>query len=137
MPESGSRRSLQAAAERCGCELVLALAEIHETWECMEPGWDEPWRGRNRRWRRDEDDEWSENDAATDDPDAYELGDRRDHAGPLGRPGRGGGPADRLAGLIRCQGTGLFEREARARRSWQSYLARLRRLRRIGAGRRP
>ena len=67
--------ALRAAAERCGCELVLALAEIHETWDCMEPGWDEPWRGRNRHWERDEDDEWSENDAATHNPDAYELGD--------------------------------------------------------------
>ena len=64
--------ALRAAAERCGCELVLALAEIHETWSCMEPGWDEPWQGRHRSWERDEDDEWSE-DAAADDPDAYEL----------------------------------------------------------------
>jgi 2-oxoglutarate-Fe(II)-dependent oxygenase superfamily protein len=72
--------ALKAAAERCGCELVLALADVHETWSCMEPGWDEPWRGRHRSWRfdEDEDDEEPRDDAGdgdAGDADAYELGD--------------------------------------------------------------
>jgi 2OG-Fe(II) oxygenase superfamily len=69
---------LQAAAERAGCETVLALAEVQETWDCMEPGWDERfYGGRHRHWERDEDDEWTDDDEppALDDPDAYELGD--------------------------------------------------------------
>ncbi|MDP9120100.1 MAG: 2OG-Fe(II) oxygenase, partial [Acidobacteriota bacterium] len=44
---------LRAAAERAGCEMVLALAEVHETWSCMEEDWYEPFY-RRRRWARDE-----------------------------------------------------------------------------------
>jgi 2OG-Fe(II) oxygenase superfamily len=65
--------ALRAAAERCGCELVLALADIHEIWSCMEPGWDEPSRGRHRSWGSDEDDDDEELSDDCDDPDAYEL----------------------------------------------------------------
>ena len=69
--------ALQAAAERCGCEMVLALADVHETWSCMEPGWDQPWRGRHRSWGVDEDEEDNDDESGDDldDPDAYELGD--------------------------------------------------------------
>lgn len=67
-------QALRAAAERAGCELVLALAEVHETWSCFEPGWDEPWSGRHRSWERHGDD-WVEDDPATDDPDGYDLVD--------------------------------------------------------------
>ena len=67
--------ALRAAAERCGCELVLALADVHETWSCMEQDWDEPWGGRHRHWERDEDDEWHEDDPPADGPDTYELVD--------------------------------------------------------------
>lgn len=68
--------ALRAAAEECDCELVLALAEVHEKWGCFEPGWDDHCYGRHRRWQRDEDDEWlAEDDPPVDDPNAYELGE--------------------------------------------------------------
>ncbi|MCP3961997.1 MAG: 2OG-Fe(II) oxygenase [bacterium] len=70
--------ALRAAAERCDCELVLALTEIHETWSCMEPGWNDRWYGRHRSWQRDGGDEWYDDDPPAppvDDPDAYELED--------------------------------------------------------------
>ena len=41
----------------------------------MEPGWDEPWRGRHRSWGFDEDEDDEEPGDDVDDPDAYELGD--------------------------------------------------------------
>jgi hypothetical protein len=66
--------ALAAAAERAGCEMALALAEIHETWDCMEPEWQRPRYGRRRRWERGDDD-W---ELPRDDPDAYELGERID-----------------------------------------------------------
>lgn len=68
--------ALQAAAERADCEMVLALADIHETWSCMEEDWYEPWYGRRRHWERDEDDEWYEEDEPPPQgPDRYELVD--------------------------------------------------------------
>ena len=72
--------ALRAAAERYGCESVLALAEVHEIWGCMEPGWNRPKYGRHRRWARDEDDEWYADHEAppVDDPDAYDLEDLHD-----------------------------------------------------------
>ena len=68
--------ALRTAAERTGCDVVLALAEVHETWSAFEPGWNDHRYGReNRHWVRDEDDEWALDDEppAADDPDAYEL----------------------------------------------------------------
>lgn len=67
--------AIRAAAERADCEVVLALAEVHESWTCFEPGWDEPRYGRHRRWERDEDDEWAADYEvpSIDDPDAYDL----------------------------------------------------------------
>ncbi|HSL83907.1 MAG TPA: 2OG-Fe(II) oxygenase, partial [Thermoanaerobaculia bacterium] len=67
--------ALRSAAERAGCEVFLALAEVHETWNCFEPGWDEPRYGRRRSWSRDEDDEWEAEYElpSADDPDAYDL----------------------------------------------------------------
>jgi predicted 2-oxoglutarate/Fe(II)-dependent dioxygenase YbiX len=66
---------LQAAAERAGCEVLLALAEIQETWESYEEGWDEPWQREGYRWERDEDDEWYEVDEPPPaaGPDRYDL----------------------------------------------------------------
>lgn len=68
---------LLAAAERADCEVVLALADVHEIWSCFEAdrvgrrgrGW------TGRRWRHDDDsdDEWSDDDP--DDADRYELDD--------------------------------------------------------------
>ena len=71
--------ALRTAAEQAGCEMVLALAEIHETWSCMDDGWDERWYARSRSWRRGEDDEWyADDDPPADDPDQYMLVDLQD-----------------------------------------------------------
>jgi hypothetical protein len=73
--------ALRAAAERAGCEMVLALAEVQETWDCMEEDWYRPRYGRRHRWERDEDDEWQADDEPpADDPDGYTLGDLQDRS---------------------------------------------------------
>lgn len=79
--------ALRAAAEQAGCEALLALAEVHESWSCFEPGWDEPRYGRHRRWERDEDDEWAADYElpSADDPDAYDLQDLIDSGITLDR----------------------------------------------------
>jgi 2OG-Fe(II) oxygenase superfamily len=75
---------LRAAAEEAGCEVVLALADVHETWSAFEPDHDSWGRGSGRRrWddhepeEEDEDDWFGENtsfDAAgASDFDKYEL----------------------------------------------------------------
>ena len=52
---------LQTAAERLDCEVFLAQADVHETWECeSDPDW---YRSRGRSWR----DSWDDFD--DDDPD--------------------------------------------------------------------
>jgi len=57
-------RALDAATRASDCEIVLALADVHESWSASEP--DEPY-GRGRyRYDDDEDDE-------DGDPEAYEL----------------------------------------------------------------
>jgi predicted 2-oxoglutarate/Fe(II)-dependent dioxygenase YbiX len=57
---------LRAAADRSGCETVLALTDIQETWSAVEP---EPRYGyRHRDEHLDDEDESGEAD-----PDAYEL----------------------------------------------------------------
>lgn len=65
---------------------MLALAEVHETWDC-EDAWDEPRYGRRRSWARDDDDEWYEDDdpPPPDDPDAYRLVDLLDWSITLDR----------------------------------------------------
>jgi predicted 2-oxoglutarate/Fe(II)-dependent dioxygenase YbiX len=70
--------ALRAASEQADCEIVLALANVHETWGCDED-WDPPWYTRGRRWERDEDDDWiSDDEPAADDPDRYTLIDLHD-----------------------------------------------------------
>jgi predicted 2-oxoglutarate/Fe(II)-dependent dioxygenase YbiX len=73
---SDARRAaaLGAAAARADCDIVLALADIHETWSCFEPEWDGPWHGRSRyrRWDNWDDEDGSGPEAPTD-PDGYEL----------------------------------------------------------------
>lgn len=68
-------RLLQAAAEQAGCETVLALAEIKETWDAIPAG--ESWAGG---WY---DDEFEDPD---DDPDdgAYDLNELIDDEIALG-----------------------------------------------------
>lgn len=63
---------LLAAAERSGCEIVLALADVHETWSCFEPDWSGGWRARRRYGRWDEDDEGDGRNGATGS-EGYEL----------------------------------------------------------------
>ncbi len=66
--------ALAAAAERYDCERVLALAEVQETWHCIDSNWGDHRYGHHRGWRRNEDDEWYEDDPpAANDPDRYEL----------------------------------------------------------------
>ncbi|MGH9282529.1 MAG: 2OG-Fe(II) oxygenase, partial [Acidimicrobiales bacterium] len=67
---------LLAAGERAGCEVVLALAEVHETWSCFEDEWDGR-RGWYRARRRHADDE-PDGEGWDDEPDdaaGYELED--------------------------------------------------------------
>ena len=72
-------RLLQAAAERAGCETVLALAEIKETWDAIPTG--ESW---SPGWYDDECD--SPEDDPDDDPDdgAYDLNELIDDEITLG-----------------------------------------------------
>lgn len=68
---SDARRAavLRAAAARADCEVALALADVHETWSCLDPEWDAPSYGRSRGgwWDDDLDDE------EPSGPDDYEL----------------------------------------------------------------
>lgn len=68
--------ALRAAAERADSEMALALAEVHETWDCWDEEWDDSRFARSRRWERDEDDEWYTDYTPPDDiPDRYTLVD--------------------------------------------------------------
>jgi hypothetical protein len=61
--------ALRQAAARAGCEVVLALADVHETWSCFETGWDRDRYSRGyRRWDEDDDEEDDIHDG-----DDYEL----------------------------------------------------------------
>lgn len=71
--------ALRAAATSADCDIVLALADVHETWSCFEPEPAGPWYARPRygRWD-DSDDDLDDEDAWTGgedstEPDGYEL----------------------------------------------------------------
>ncbi len=65
--------ALRGAAERAGCDVALALAEVHETWSCEEEGWDAPRSWRRRSWDDDEDDAWDDGeDAEPGESEEYE-----------------------------------------------------------------
>jgi 2OG-Fe(II) oxygenase superfamily len=67
--------SLLAAAEQAGCEAALALAEIHETWQCLESDWEGPFASRGS-WDFDEDDDEEDEDDLEPGPaETYELTD--------------------------------------------------------------
>ncbi len=72
--------ALRAAAERAGCDTVLALAEVHETWGCEEEGWDDPGSWRRRSFSGDdEDDAWdADEDSGPVDAEEYTLTDLQD-----------------------------------------------------------
>jgi len=62
---------LREAALRAGCDAVLALAKVHETWSTSPSEFDDPWSRRRRYGARSEWDD-DEEDAEPDDDD-YEL----------------------------------------------------------------
>ncbi len=61
---------LDAAAERAGCEVVLGLADVHETWTAYEP--EDYGRSGYGRWD-DSDDDLDSFDDETGDYDLHEL----------------------------------------------------------------
>ncbi len=76
---------LREAAERASCEIVLALAKVHEVWDCLDDGWEEPWRERRRRGWHDEIDEDEPGGGPAGDPNGYSLGDLQDSSTELVR----------------------------------------------------
>lgn len=70
----GRAMLLQAAAERAGCETVLALADIHETWSAFEPERPRSWHRYGRdRWWEDADDDFDDERAGGEDYQLDEL----------------------------------------------------------------
>ena len=61
--------ALSAAAEMATCEAVLALAEIHETWQAYDEP--EPYWHRGYGWNDDDEEEYS--DGSTGEPQLQEL----------------------------------------------------------------
>ncbi|MGH9152310.1 MAG: 2OG-Fe(II) oxygenase, partial [Acidimicrobiales bacterium] len=62
--------ALRSAAEQADCEVVLALADISETWNAYEPGgYDRPYRG----WRYQRDEDEADHDDDLDQEGEYEL----------------------------------------------------------------
>ncbi len=68
-------RLLQTAAGEAGLTIHLALAEIHETWDCYETGYDsyDYYRSRHRSYWEEDEDEEEEDYIAESDGDNYEL----------------------------------------------------------------
>lgn len=89
---------LREAAARTDCDAVLALADVHETWSCLERE-----RGRSRYsrsrygWDAD-DDSWSDTE---DSADAYELEELVDSSITLGRwIDQSGAPAEPIVTTV-------------------------------------
>jgi hypothetical protein len=73
---------LREVADRLDCEIVLALADVHETWSC-EDDWDHDGfeYGRHKqRWRYDDDDADEEDDDDADDGTEVARSSAEDHA---------------------------------------------------------
>jgi hypothetical protein len=64
---------LRTAADQAGCESVLALAEVKETWDALPDG-DSPWDYDSYGYD-DEEDEDDRIDAAAEDAEGYQLQD--------------------------------------------------------------
>ncbi len=64
---------LRAAADRAGCEVALALANVKETWSAYETDELEPWGRRSRYRGWDDDDELDSFDRDGDGDGDYEL----------------------------------------------------------------
>ncbi len=54
--DAGRAALLREVAARLDCEIVLALADVHETWSCEDDWEDRGWRRRRSGYGRDEDD---------------------------------------------------------------------------------
>jgi hypothetical protein len=88
--DAGRAALLRAAAMVADCEIVLGLADVHETWSCIEHEWRRPWSGRRRDgWWDDRDDDDDEDDdyddarsdeGVSNDTDGYELDELVDWA---------------------------------------------------------
>jgi hypothetical protein len=65
---------LRAAATSADCDIVVALADVHETWSCFEPQREAPWysRARHNRWDDVDDDAWT-GEMDDTDTDGYQL----------------------------------------------------------------
>ena len=89
---------LRAAAERAGCEAVLALAEVKETWDAW-PADEDPWDDYDYDYEEENEDEEDYDDAYRDrggNHDDYQLNDLIDNEITLGwwtsADGAGGEP---------------------------------------------
>lgn len=75
---------LRAAAEQAGCETVLALAEVKETWDAL-PSDGDPWDDHDYYEDEDEDEEEEEEDRSTnEDPADIQLNELIDDEITLG-----------------------------------------------------
>jgi hypothetical protein len=64
---------LGAAAEAAGCEVVLALADVHETWSAYESDIGRSWYGRSRYGGWDDEDDEDDDDFGGGRADDYDL----------------------------------------------------------------
>src|SRR5262249_18618919 len=74
---------MREIANRLDCEIVLALADVHESWSCEDDWGDDDfgYERRRRRWRYDDYDDYDEEeDEGEDEDDEDTVGDR-EHVG--------------------------------------------------------
>ncbi len=71
------------AADLADCDLHLAHAEVHETWDCFDPT--PPWESRRRHW--DNDPEGNDMELEGDDMELGDLLDSSVHISPVGTRG--------------------------------------------------
>lgn len=73
--------ALRQVAERLDCEIYLALADVHEIWECESDGWSGRYSSRRsygrRRWEDDVNE--NENENEDEDEDLEAGGDAEDY----------------------------------------------------------
>lgn len=77
--DAGRAALLREVAARLDCEIVLALADVHETWSC-EDDWEDDGYGYGRRrrrwgWRYEEEDDDDEEEEEEEDADAGDAED--------------------------------------------------------------
>lgn len=95
--------ALQAAADRAGCDVALGLADVHETWSCIDEYWD-GWRHRplgRRQWYDGFDDDGEDVWLDDDEPDGYQLDELIDWSITLDRcTDPSGSPAEPIAARV-------------------------------------